>query len=143
MSVQHYHRFWLENQKKKKDMRGLVTRSEKEREGVGRERNAQEGDTAVEVHVDLLAELLLALKSSHHLGLRARVLGNERSVLGVLAELAKLLVEVERLIEVTIVTLVVLCTAVKIGEAVSKGRLVREMKDKSARRAQAKVVDVL
>lgn len=71
--------------------------------------NVQEGDTTVEVNIDLLAELLLTLEGGHHLGDGTGVLGDEGSVLGVLAELVKLLEEVERLIEITIVTLLILC----------------------------------
>jgi len=68
----------------------------------------KEGDTAIEVDIDLLAELLLTLDGSHHLGLRHGIVVLPLGVLGVVEELAELLVEVETDIEVEISTLIVL-----------------------------------
>jgi hypothetical protein len=68
----------------------------------------QEGDTTIEVHVDLISELLLSLNGGHHGGHGASVGGGEILVLGVLALLAELLIEIETNVEVEIISLVVL-----------------------------------
>jgi hypothetical protein len=68
----------------------------------------EEGHTAVEVDVDAVPELLLALDGRHHDGLGHLVGGRgPLAVLGVLDELAELLVEVETDVEIEIVTLLV------------------------------------
>jgi len=68
----------------------------------------EEGHTAVEVDVDAVPELLLALDGRHHDGLGHLERGRgPLAVLGVLDELAQLLVEVEADVEIEIVTLLV------------------------------------
>jgi len=68
----------------------------------------KEGHTAIEVNIDLLTKLLLALDGSHHLRLRHGEVILPVSVLGVIEELAELLIEVETDIEVEISTLIIL-----------------------------------
>jgi len=67
-----------------------------------------EGDTAIKVDIDLLTKLGLALDGSHHLGLRHGIVLDPVGVLGVVEELAELLVEVETDIELKITALLVL-----------------------------------
>jgi len=67
-----------------------------------------EGDTAIEVDIDLLTELCLALDGSHHLGLAHGEVVDPALVLGVVEELAELLVEVETDIELKVTALLVL-----------------------------------
>jgi len=67
-----------------------------------------EGDTAIEVDIDLLTELCLALDGSHHLGLAHGEVVDPALVLGVVEELAELLVEVETDIELKVAALLVL-----------------------------------
>jgi len=68
----------------------------------------KEGHTAIEVDIDLLTKLLLALDGSHHLRLRHGEVVLPVRVLGVIEEFAELLIEVQTDIKVKICTLIVL-----------------------------------
>jgi len=106
----------LEGETSLADLRVLLTTGHGAAAEIGRvsdctilvEEVLKEGHTAIKVDIDLLTELLLALDGSHHLRLRHGEVVLPVSVLGVVEELAELLVEVETDIEVEIGTLLVL-----------------------------------
>ncbi len=72
------------------------------------EKVLQHGDTTVKVDVHTFAQFLLALDGSHHCWLRDGIFRTSPVlVLGVVNELAQLLVEVERNVEIQISAFVV------------------------------------
>jgi len=106
----------LESETSLADLRVLVTTGHGTAAEIGRvsdctilvEEVLKEGHTAIKVNIDLLTKLLLALDGSHHLRLRHGEVVLPVGVLGVVEELAELLVEVETDIEVEVSTLIVL-----------------------------------
>jgi len=68
----------------------------------------KEGDTTIEVNIDLLTKLGLTLDGSHHLRLRHGEIVLPVSILGVVKEFTKLLIEVKTDIKIEISTFLIL-----------------------------------
>jgi len=106
----------LESKTSLADLRVLITAGHGTTAEISRVSNStilveevlKERDTTIEVNIDLLTKLLLTLDGSHHLRLRGREVVLPVSVLGIIKELAKLLIEVKTDIKVKILTLLIL-----------------------------------